>query len=358
MGKNIYAVILAGGHGTRFWPRSRKKRPKQLLDIIGSESMIQLTLTRIKPLIPLENILIVTNKEQAPLIEEHLTQIKPENILAEPCGRNTAPALALASAYLLSKDQDSIMVVLTADHLIEKQYAFLSLLYEGTKLACKNEYLITLGIKPSFPETGYGYIQTGEKLVDTIVSYRAKRYVEKPDRKTAEEYLRDGRYLWNSGMFIWKTQTFWHALKRFLPYIYNSFYQLKDVFDTPNYMEKVESIYKDIKSISVDYGIMEKSDKVLVIPANIGWNDVGSWTALDQIMKKEEHGNIIIGQHLGIDSKNIIAYSHKKLIATLGIQDLIIVDTEDALLVCHKDRAQEIRNIVNLLEQRGMDEYL
>ncbi|MGA1839408.1 MAG: mannose-1-phosphate guanylyltransferase [bacterium] len=358
MKKKVYAVILAGGHGTRFWPRSRKKRPKQLLDIIGSESMIQLTISRIKPLIPIENILIVTNKEQAPLIKDHLPQIKPENILAEPCGRNTAPALALASAYLLSKHKDSIMIVLTADHLIQKHYAFLSLLNEGTKMACKDEYLITLGIKPEFPETGYGYIQAGDKLEGLIIGYKAKRYVEKPDKKTAEEYLRDGRYLWNSGMFIWKTQTFWQALERFLPDIYLSFCRLKDAFGTPNYMETAENIYKDMESISVDYGIMEKSDKVIVIPANIGWNDVGSWTALDKIMKKGEDGNIIIGQHLGIDSKNIIAYSHKKLITTLGIQDLIIVDTEDALLVCHKDRAQEIKNIVSLLEKRGMDEYL
>lgn len=320
--------------------------------------MIQLTISRIKPLIPFENILIVTNKEQAPLIKEHLPQIKPENILAEPCGRNTAPALALASAYLLSKDQDSIMVVLTADHLIQKQYAFLSLLNEGTKMACKDEYLITLGIRPTFPETGYGYIQAGDKLEDSIIGYKAKRYVEKPDKKTAEEYLRDGRYLWNSGMFIWETQTFWNALERFLPDIYLPFCQLKDAFDTPNYMETAENIYKNLEPISVDYGIMEKSDKVIVIPANIGWNDVGSWTALDKIMKKGEDGNIIIGRHLGIDSKNIIAYSHKKLITTLGIKDLIIVDTEDALLVCHKDRAQEIKNIVSLLEKRGMDEYL
>jgi mannose-1-phosphate guanylyltransferase len=358
MGKSIYAVILAGGHGTRFWPRSRKKRPKQLLDIIGSESMIQLTLARIKPLIPVENILIVTNKEQAPLIEEHLSQIKSDNILAEPCGRNTAPALALASAYLLSKDQDSIMIVLTADHLIQKQSAFLSLLNEGIRLSCKDEYLITLGIKPTFPETGYGYIQTGDSFGDSSICYKAKRYVEKPDRKTAEQYLRNGRYLWNSGMFIWKTQTFWHALKKFLPAIYYSFSQLKDAFDSPHYMETAESVYKDMESISVDYGIMEKSDRVLVIPSDIGWNDVGSWTSLEKIMEKGENGNIIIGHHLGIDSKNNIAYSRKKLIATVGIQDLIIVDTEDALLVCHKDRAQEIKNIVNLLEQRGMEEYL
>ncbi len=358
MEENIYAVILAGGHGTRFWPRSRKKRPKQLLDIIGSESMIQLTLARIKPLIPEGNILIVTNREQAPLIEKHLPRIRPENILAEPCGRNTAPALALASAYLLTKAPGSIMIVLTADHLIQKQSAFLSLLNEGIRLACKNEYLITLGIKPTFPETGYGYIQIGEGFEDSNTSYKVKRFVEKPDRKTAEQYLMDGRYLWNSGMFIWKTQAFWQALKRFLPSMHHSFCQLTNIFDTPHFMETVEVVYKNMKSISVDYGIMEKSDKVLVIPADIGWNDIGSWTALEKIIEKGENGNIIIGHHIGIDSKNNIVYSHKKLIATIGIKDLIIVDTEDALLVCHKDRAQEIKDIVVLLEQRGMDEYL
>jgi mannose-1-phosphate guanylyltransferase len=358
MNHSVYAVILAGGHGTRFWPRSRKKRPKQLLDIIGSESMIRITLARIEPLIPKNHILIVTNHEQAPLISEHLPQIKPQNILAEPFGRNTAPALALAATYLVMKEPDSVMVVLTADHLIQKQSAFLSLLQEGIKMARKGEYLITLGIKPTFPETGYGYIQTDEGFKGSKTCFKVRRYVEKPDRKTAEQYLKDGRYLWNSGMFIWKTQTFWNALERFLPSIHHSFDQLRDQFGRSDFSQSLEQVYQNIESISVDYGIMEKSNQVLVIPADIGWNDVGSWTALEQIMEKGENGNIILGHHLGIDSKNIIAYSHKKLIATIGIEDLIIVDTEDALLVCHKKKAQEIKNLVNLLEEKGMEEYL
>jgi len=358
MNKPIYVVILAGGHGTRFWPRSRKKRPKQLLDIIGSESMIRLTLARIAPLVPLDHILVVTSQELAPLIKEHLPQINPANILAEPCGRNTAPALAYASLYLLNQEPDSMMIVLTADHLIQKQKTFLDILKEGTKIADKHAYLITLGIKPTFPETGYGYIQIEEGFENSKLCFKVKRYVEKPDRQKAEEYLKDGGYFWNSGMFIWKTRTFWDALRRFLPEIYHAFDHLKDSYGGPDFNRAISKIYENMESISVDYGIMEKSDSVLMIPADIGWNDVGSWTALDQIIKKGENGNIIFGQHLGIDSKNIIAYSHKKLLATIGIQDLIIVDTEDALLVCHKDHAQEIKNLVNLLEQKGLEEYL
>lgn len=358
MNKSIYAVILAGGHGTRFWPRSRKKRPKQLLDIIGSESMIQLTLARIEPLIPLEHILIVTNQDQAPLIRDHLPQINYRNILAEPVGRNTAPALALAAMHLLEIDPDSIMIVLTADHLIQKQSAFIRLLKKGISSTAKGDYLITLGIKPTVPETGYGYIQMGDPFDGSDSCFWVKRYVEKPDRKTAEKYLKDGGYLWNSGMFIWKTRTFWNALERFLPSIHIAFSRLKNASSKPDFSEIADRIYKDLKSISVDYGIMEKSDQVLVIPADIGWNDVGSWTALEQIMEKGENGNIILGHHLGIDSKNIIAYSRKKLLATIGIKDLIIVETEDALLVCHKDRAQQIKNLVNLLEEKGMEEYL
>ncbi|MGA1844749.1 MAG: mannose-1-phosphate guanylyltransferase [bacterium] len=355
---SVYAAILAGGHGTRFWPRSRKRNPKQLLDIIGSESMIRLTLARIEPYIPLDNLFIITSRDLAPLISDHLPQLKPGNILAEPCGRNTAPALSLAAAHLLVQDPDSVMVVLTADHLIQKKSSFLNLLNKGVELARNSDHLITLGITPAFPETGYGYIQMGECIDNEHLCYRVKRYVEKPDRKTAQAYLKDGGYLWNSGMFIWRTQAFWNALEKFLPAMHSQFCLIKDSLEGEGYDETLRRVYETVESISVDYGIMEKSDRVLVIRADIGWNDVGSWTALEQILEKGENGNIIVGHHLGIDSQNIIAYSHKKLLATIGIKDLIIVDTDDALLVCHKDRAQDIKNLVSLLEQKGMEEYL
>lgn len=358
MTNSAYAVIMAGGHGTRFWPRSRKKRPKQLLDIVGSEPMIQQTVARIEPLFPLQNILVVTNKDHAPLIKERLPGINPENILAEPCGRNTAPALALASVWLMAKEPDTTMVVLTADHLIQKESVFLEHLKQGINLASEDEYMVTLGIQPAFPETGYGYIQMGDPHDGSNTCFRVERYVEKPDRETAELYIKNGRYLWNSGMFIWKTGTFWRALQRFLPSIHHSFERLRKAWCGPAFPEMLNSVYQEVKPISVDYGIMEKSDRVLVIRADIGWDDVGSWTALDRIIKKGEDGNIINGPHISIDTKNTIAYSTGKLIATIGIHDLIIVETEDAILVCHKDKAQDIKTLVDRLEEKGLDKYL
>lgn len=356
MRDNLYAVIMAGGEGTRFWPRSRHKRPKQLLDIVGSESMIQQTVKRITPLIPEERIFIVSNEIHSKELKKHIPHIPKGNIVVEPIGKNTAPAIGLTSLYIKRVDPKAILVVLPSDHLIEQEEIFRDTIEKAGLVAEKGGYLITLGMKVTSPEIGYGYIQMGDPIEDGL--YKVKAFVEKPSKERAEEFMKDGGYLWNSGIFIWSLDLILKMIKEYLPDLYRGLINIDKAIGTTKEKKTIKSVYSELESLSVDFGILEKARNVAVIPSDFGWNDVGSWTALDSILKKSPYGNIAQAKHVSIDTTNTLVYSPRKLIATIGIRDLIIVETEDALLVCHKERAQDVKKLVDKLKSDGLEEYL
>lgn len=355
----MYAVIMAGGQGTRFWPRSRRKRPKQLLDIVGSESMIRQTVDRLDPLIKPEDVYVVTGKEHVEELIGHIPHVPSENIIAEPIGRNTAPCIGLAAMRLRRIYPEGVMAVLPADHVILDKEGFLETLRFAGDLAKSGDYIITLGMKPDRPETGYGYIKQGPVVRGQGSGvYKVERFVEKPDKDTAEEYVKSGEYLWNAGMFVFKVSTILRAIEKYMPNLYIGLLRMEPALGTDSQEKALSEVYGELPSVSIDYGVMEKADNVLVIPSTFGWNDVGSWTAIDDLLPRDEHGVVAHAEHISIDTKDCIVYSPKKLVATIGVSNLIVVETEDALLICHKSRAQDVKKVVEILEKEGKGKYL
>lgn len=354
------AVIMAGGGGTRFWPLSRQNKPKQLLNLTGKEVMINETILRYEGLISPQDTLIVTNQTQSELLEEILIKEMPrENILKEPLGRNTAACILYAALVIQKRYGDAVISVLPADHYFQDLDGFKKVLGKACQVAEQTDKLLTIGIKPTFPATGYGYIKFNQNLNQALPEnvYSVAEFVEKPDFEKAKKYLESGSYLWNSGMFVWKASVILENFERYLPRIYHTLAPLAEVIDTDQEASVLAELYPKLQSISIDYGIMERSDQVLVIPGDFGWNDVGSWDALGAIFPPDEQGNIIQAQHLGIETKNSIIYGGERLIATIGMSEVIIADTNDALLICPKDKAQEVKVIVDLLKEKGMLEY-
>lgn len=362
---SIYAVIMAGGRGTRFWPLSREQFPKQFLRIFGSQSMIEETVSRILPLIPSEDIYIVTNHQYAEEIRLKPPFIREKcNFILEPVGKNTAPALGLAAIYLKNRDPEGVMLALPSDHVIKDNALFLKVLEEGESIA-RSGYLVTIGIKPVRPETGYGYIKfkakgSNFKAKDgkAIEAYEVERFIEKPSLFRARRYVKAGDYLWNSGIFIWKVSTFLEEIRQYMPELSEGLKVIEGAIGQEGEKEVVANVYSQLKPQSVDYGVLEKSKKVMVIPSHFGWNDVGSWKAMDDIMEKDGHGNIIEGNVINIDSSDSIIYGGRRLLATLGLNNTIVVDTEDATLVCSKEKAQDVKKVVEELKRRGSEEYL
>ncbi|MBI5380142.1 MAG: mannose-1-phosphate guanylyltransferase [Nitrospirae bacterium] len=353
---SLYAVILAGGSGTRFWPRSRHEQPKQLLDIVGSEPMICQTARRIIPLIPPERTFVITHALHTEKVRACLRDLPPGHILAEPAGRNTAPAVGLAALHVRRCDPDGVMVVLPSDHLVQRPREFLQTLQRAARAAVRHGSLVTLGIHPLSPESGYGYIRLGEEIGKGL--FRAAAFVEKPSRPRAVRFLRSGRYVWNSGIFVWKADAILSAIARYLPTISKDLARIDHAAGSAREAKVLHAVYRRLDSISIDHGVLERAENVHVIPADFGWNDVGSWGALDQILRKRRDGNVSQGLHIAIDTTDTLIYSPRKLIATVGVSGLIIVETEDALLVCRKDRAQDVRQVVERLKQEGLKEYL
>jgi len=367
----MFAVIMAGGSGTRFWPLSREKMPKQLLKIGAEDTLIQETVKRVLPLIKREDIFVVTNHGLSDAINTQLSAKFGDtwdmNFILEPEARNTAPALGLAALHLNRIDPDGIMVVFSADHSIRKADEFLSLLRKAENAAVDN-YLVTLGIKPDRPETGYGYIKAGENIVQGSLPVAdgknkseiclVEAFVEKPNIETAREYLRQGRYYWNSGIFIWKTSALLREIEKHAPSLYKGLMEIQKNIGTDKETEVIRKVFKRLESISIDYAVMEKTDRAAVIPADIGWSDVGSWTALDDVSDRDTSGNVIAGNVIDIDSHDSIIYAEKRLVATIGLKDLVVVDTPDATLVCSKDRAQDVKKVVEELKKRKTGEHL
>lgn len=353
----VYGVIMAGGGGTRFWPLSRREEPKQLLNLSGKDLMINETIDRIAGVADKKDIFIVTNEAQMPKMEKAVEgRVARDHILAEPAARNTAACIGYAAMEILKKYGDGIMCVFPSDHFVKNQEEFTRILGRAVEAAEREDKLITLGITPTFPSTGYGYIRFDRSAPG--VAKQVLEFKEKPDEETAKRYLASGEYSWNSGMFVWKASTILEKFKELLPEIYACLEKIGDAMNTAEEARVIAEIYPMIPSISIDYGILEKSSDVLVISAEFGWNDVGSWDNLGVLYEEDENGNVLAGNQINIDTKNCISYSGKRLIATVGVENLIIVETEDAVLVCDKSRAQDVKRIVDQLKAEGREEYL
>lgn len=354
----ITALIMAGGRGERFWPKSRKNLPKQFISLTGDgKTMIQSTVERILPIVDMEDIYIATNRDYRDLVLEQLPLIPKENIICEPVGRNTAPCIGLGAIHIQKKYEDAIMIVLPSDHLIKYNSMFVNTLKDACEVAELDENLVTIGITPDYPETGYGYIKfKADKYLKR--AFEVECFVEKPNLETAKEYIATEEYLWNSGMFIWKVSSIYSKFKEILPDMYNGLEKIKASFGTQEQEIALEKEYFNFNSISIDYGIMEKSSGIYSVPGTFGWDDVGSWLAVERIRKSNEYGNVVSGNIITVGSKNCIIEGGKKLIATVGIEDLIIVDSEDATLICDKRSANDIKKVLENLKICNRDEYI
>lgn len=350
----IHAVIMAGGRGTRLWPQSRENTPKQLWKFLDGVSLLQDTVQRITPMIATEHILILTIKNIYEQICGQLSQFPECNIILEPVGRNTAPCVGLAALYI--DDPDACMVILASDHVIRDKEEFLRTLQVAINIASEGENLVTFGIKPMSPETGFGYIQRGEKVRDEV--YKVQKFTEKPDVETAKYFVDSGEYYWNSGMFIWKVSTLMTMIERYLPDLYQGLMIIKSALGTAAEQQVIAEVFEKLEAVSIDYGIMEKAESTYVVPGDFGWNDLGSWAALPEVWGGNEEGNTIKGQVISFDSHGNIAYNDTGLTALIGVENLIVVKVGETILVCDKQQAQRVRDVVNELERQGMTEYL
>lgn len=360
----LHAVIMAGGSGTRFWPRSTKSHPKQFLNIFGDRTMLQTTVDRIEMLIPADRVWVITNDRYVDLVQEQLPDVPAKNIVGEPVAKNTAPCVALAAALIDEQDSDATMVVLPADHQIEQPDTFLSILKTAAAKAEDGETLVTIGIQPDHPETGYGYIEFDKQHSETHKGREVRKvnqFREKPDQQTAEEFIASGNFLWNSGMFIWKTTTILNQFEQYLPDVQQQLEKLSPAISTDSQKEAVDKFYHECPSISIDYGIMERAESVYVVPGSFGWNDVGSWSAYYDLRSKDNDGNVIQSETAALtDAKNNLIHSESgKMIALVGVDNLAVVETDDAILVCNLNESQGVKQIVNKLkENQETEKYL
>lgn len=357
----MYIVILAGGSGTRFWPLSRKSSPKQLMSVFGGKSMLQRTVERVLPLDP-KRVLVITNALQAAETRAQLAYINdvPVDVIEEPVGRNTAPAIGLAAAIIARFDPDGIMAVLPADHYIVDEETFRATLVTARSVAVSGA-LVTLGITPTRPETGYGYIEAAQLAESGAAPVR--RFVEKPNLERALEFLSAGGFYWNSGMFVWEASAILNQIGRYMPELSQALAQLSfesDTWDLSGLKPQVTDIYGGIKGESIDFGVMEKAEDVQVIPASFGWSDVGSWSALPEVIDSDDAGHVVINASgaVSVGANECLAYGNGKMVAFVGVSDLIVVDTPDALLVCSKGAAQDVKKVVEELERQGKQELL
>lgn len=355
---NTTALIMAGGRGERFWPKSRKNMPKQFLSLTDDgKTMIQLTVERISPMVKLEDIYIATNKDYKALVLEQLPGLPEQNVLCEPVGRNTAPCIGLGAMHIAKKYDDAMMFVFPSDHLIKFNKMFMRTLRDACEVAQKDDNLVTIGIVPDYPETGYGYIKFDSRIVEGQ-AYKVERFVEKPDLETAKEYLASEEYLWNSGMFIWKVSSILKNLQTFMPDTYDALKKIQAAIGTEQEENVLEKEFYEIQSQSIDYGIMEKADDIYILLGAFGWDDVGSWLAVERIKKTNEFGNVVNGNIITVSSHNCVIQGEKKLIAAVGLEDMIIVDTEDATLICSKDHAGDIKKVLENLKICNREEYI
>jgi len=361
MPRPLFAVILAGGVGTRLWPRSRRRCPKQLLDIVNRRTMLQNTVDRVLPLIPAERIFVVTGAEYAAQAHEQLPNLPEGNILVEPSGRGTAPCIGLAAMALAKIEPEGIMISLHADHVIANPDRFRELLQIAAQTASSGR-LVTLGIEPTYPETGYGYIERGRYIhrVSGVPVYKVAGFIEKPPAAQAAEYVLGGRHFWNSGLFVWRVDIILQAIQQWLPELYEQIMLIGQAWGTPEQDQVLAKVWDGIHNVSIDVGIMEKAADIAVVPADIGWSDVGSWASLADIMEANGEGNVVLGdtEHLSIETRGSLVYAPGRVVATIAVEDLVVVDTDDVLLICPKSRAQDVRKVIDKLQALGRHDLL
>jgi len=359
---SIYAVIMAGGVGSRFWPLSRERRPKQLLSIGATGTMIQNTVARIAGLVPPEKVFVVTNQKQRDALIDQLPAVPEDHVLVEPVGRNTAPCIGLAALWIQRIDPEALMVVLPADHLIQDGDAFLATLRSAIEVAQETNGLLTVGIKPTRPETGYGYIQIDEEQSAPAYRnkgiFRVKTFAEKPTLETAEQFLKSGDFLWNSGMFVWSVSTVLEEIKLHIPDLHEKLQDVGLSIGSLVYKKHLETAYGLIRSVSIDYGLMEKARNVYVVRADFGWSDVGSWDEAAKLLPADELGNASKGTVIALNSRNSFVDTGGKTVALVGVENLIVINTEDAILICRKGRTQDVKEVVDYLRRKQMNDLL
>lgn len=361
--KDFYAVIMAGGGGTRLWPLSRKVCPKQMLKVFDGKSLFEIALERLQGVFETDHIYVVTIASQVEALSKLAPEIPLKNFLIEPMPRGTAAVVAMAAASLKKVNPDAVIAILTADHFIKNVIDFRETLESAYQIA-KTDVLVTLGIQPTFPSTGYGYIESGEpvKTLESVKAYKVNTFFEKPSEARAIEFLRNEKFSWNSGMFIWKVDVILAEIKRYMPVLHETILKLLPMLTVDHLGKEFSELWANIKPQTIDYGIMEKSDKVVVLPAStLGWNDVGSWDSLFEVLDPDLNGNIIINaQHIGMETDNTMVYSTSKerMIVTIGSQNMIIVDTPDALLICPRGESQKIKEVVQYLNEHNYTQYL
>ena len=354
-----YAVIIAGGSGTRLWPLSRRSRSKQSLKLVGDRSMFQHAVDRLAPLFQPDQIFVVTREDQSALLSSQAPELPLPNFINEPVGRGTAPAIGLAAVHLRQMDSKAIMAVLTADHFINDTVQFRRAL-EAASLMAQNGHLVTLGIKPASPSTGFGYIQQGESMgtADYFPVFRVELFIEKPALEVARQMVTNGKYSWNSGMFIWRVDRILAEFQSQMPELFAHLMEVEAALRGPDHKAVLERVWNQVAEQTIDYGILEHAHDVVVIPVDIGWTDVGSWASLAELLPPNQDGNIFVGPCKEIDTHNTFVFGGKRLVATIGVKDIVIVDSEDALLVCAKTREQEVRDIVEQLKSNGERQWL
>lgn len=364
---HFYAVILAGGGGTRLWPKSRKNTPKHLLKLYGNKTMLQQTFDRITPAIPKERIFLITLKDYIPEVAKQLPDLPKENIIAEPLAKNTALAMGIASVYVRKRDPQAVIVNLAADHLYEDEEKFRRVAMGALQVASQDDHIGAIGIKPTFAHTGLGYIKIGDELEhcrecgDGIYVFRCRGFKEKPDLTTAQSFLASGQYLWNANLYCWSVDTIAREMKEYSPKIYEGMEKVFQAIGKDNEQEVLNGVYEEAENIQIDYAVSEKSQNMVVIPGDFGWNDVGDWKVIYDTSKKDSEGNVLNignGDCVGIDTKNCLIETGGRLIVTVGLEDLVVIDAEDALLICKKNRTQDVRKVVEKLKEENKNKYL
>ena len=349
-------VILAGGSGTRFWPYSRSSRPKQLLNIVGEKSMLQMTVDRLKKIKKITHIYIITRKDLYDQIIEEVDGVDPKNVIVEPSGKNTAPAIGMMAALFQLNHKDEIMGVFPADHLIVGHKKFEKAINTADYIARKDSNLVTIGIKPTFASTAYGYIQYDENSeIDHFDSYHVKAFAEKPHGKLAKRFLSSGDFLWNAGMFFWRVDTFMDSLNKYLPELHDSLTKIAPKLSSG---ESFDGLWDLIEPESIDYGLLEKASNIYVVSGEFRWNDIGSWNALYDILNPSKDGNIVKGNGEGIKGKNNLIHSNGRLTAIVGADDLIVINTDDATLVVPNDKVEDVKELVEMLKTSGKDNLI
>lgn len=352
---------MAGGSGTRFWPRSRVAKPKQYLSLFGDQSLIQESVQRFANFIPEESIFVVSAKSQQTVLESQTVNLPKSNLIFEPVGKNTLPAIGLAALFIAEKDANGVMIVSPSDHLIQNNQLFQQCIESAALIAEQKDGIVTIGITPKYPATGYGYVQTANEIQigQSIRSFAVSRFVEKPNVEVATGYLKQGGFFWNSGIFVFKVSVFLNAVQQFAPALYADLLRIKAEMGTENFETTLDQIYRQVESISIDYGILEKASNVFLVQGDFVWNDLGSWEEVYKYdQRKDENQNASAGEVVLIDTKNSYVYAPNSLVAVVGMDDVIVVQEGDTILVCKRDRAEDIKAVVGEITKRKLDQYL